>query len=65
MTDKYIVLEVLQNKTITWESVEFKSFREAQKLKLQKNSQNQNPDVTYKVQIQQPPGVTKARTGVL
>lgn len=65
MTDIYVVLEVLQKKTITWESVEFKSFREAQKLKLEKTRQNQNPDVMYKVQIRQPPGTTKARTGVL
>ena len=65
MADIYRVLEVLQGKTVTWESQDYKSFREAQKIKLQKKRNNQNPDVDYKVKIFQQEGTTKARTGVL
>ena len=65
MADKYRVLEVLQKKTVTWESQDYKSFREAQKVKKEKTQRNQNPDVEYKVKIFQPEGTTKARTGVL
>jgi len=65
MADIYRVLEVLQKKTVTWESQDYKSFREAQKVKQEKTKRNCNPDVVYKVKIFQPEGVTKGKTGVL
>ena len=65
MADIYRVLEVLQGKTVTWESQDYKSFREAHLTKQKKEKVNQNPDVEYKVKIFQQEGTTKARTGVL
>jgi hypothetical protein len=63
--DTYKVLEVLQGKTITWESQDYHSFRDAHHIKILKTKKNCNPDVKYVVKLIQPPGVAKSKVGIL
>lgn len=65
MATLYTVQEVIRREVVSWESQEYKDFREASKVRKEKQRRNCNPDVEYKVKIFQETGATKAKTGVI